>query len=140
MKIYLCWTGKATQSQNIVHVYISDFSSGHFAERVYLKLTFPRFFVVQTKSLFIRCKKILPVLYSFPLLNKQLPGVFSKKVILQNLTKIIGKHLCWSLFSKYNWRAPQSKFIKKRPQHRSFPMKICKNFAEHLRTAASGFT
>ena len=57
---------------------ISDFSSGHFAERVYSKLTFPRFFV-QTKSLLIRCKKILPVLDPLSAFKQAVAGSFLKK-------------------------------------------------------------
>ena len=47
----------------------------------------------------------------------------AKKGILKNFTKFTGKHLCWSLFliKFHPW-----KFIKKRLQHRCFPVKFAK--------------
>ena len=46
--------------------------------------------------------------------------------VLKNFLNFIGKHLCWSLASN---------FIKKRLQHRFFPVKFFRTlfFTEHLR-------
>ena len=44
-----------------------------------------------------------------------------KKGVLKNFANFIGKHLCWSLFL-----IKLLAFIKKRLQHRCFPMKIAK--------------
>ena len=50
--------------------------------------------------------------------------ILFKKAVLKNFTILTGKHLCWRLFSAWN-------FIKKRFQHRCFPL----NIAELLRIA-----
>ena len=63
--------------------------------------------------------------------------VFCKKGVLENFTKFTGKHLCWSLFfNKVAGVRPES-ILKKRLQHRCFPLnlvKFLKNsfFKEHL--------
>ena len=63
--------------------------------------------------------------------------VFCKKGVLENFTKFTGKHLCWSLFfNKVAGLRPES-ILKKRLQHRCFPLnlvKFLKNsfFKEHL--------
>ena len=46
--------------------------------------------------------------------------VFCKKGVLNNFSKFTGKHLCWSLF------LIACNVIKKRLQHRWFPMNIAK--------------
>ena len=45
--------------------------------------------------------------------------------VLKNLTIFTGKHLCWSLFHKVAG-LKASNFIKRRPQHSCFPVKIAK--------------
>ena len=53
--------------------------------------------------------------------QKQPPKVFRKKGVLKNFAIFTRKHLCWSLFSVFGVN-----FIKKRLQHRHFPMNITK--------------
>ena len=57
--------------------------------------------------------------------------VFCKKVVLRNLTKFTGKHLCQSLFffNKVAGQRPAT-LLKKRLLHRCFPV----NFVKILRT------
>ena len=50
-----------------------------------------------------------------------------KKVVLKNFATFVGKHLCWSLFLI---KLQACNFIKKRLQHRDFPV----NIAKFLRT------
>ena len=65
--------------------------------------------------------------------------VFYKKAALKNSPIFTRKHLCWSLFliKLQAW----SNFIKKRLQHRCFPVNIAKlkntYFEEHMGTTAS---
>ena len=61
--------------------------------------------------------------------QEQPPEVFFKKDALKIFTYFTAKHLCWSLFSL--------KCIKKRLQHRCFPVKFEKFCEEHMRTTAS---
>ena len=62
--------------------------------------------------------------------QKQPPECSVKKGILKNLAKFSGKHLCWSLyFNKVAGLRPVT-LLKKRLQHRCFPV----NFAKFLRT------
>ena len=49
-----------------------------------------------------------------------------KKAVLKDLTIITGKHLCWSLFLNKNAGLQSWNFIKKRFQHRCFPVNIAK--------------
>ena len=53
--------------------------------------------------------------------EKQPPEVFSKKSFLKNFTIFTKKHLCWSLFGVFGVN-----FIKKKLQHKYFPVKITK--------------
>ena len=53
--------------------------------------------------------------------QKQPPEVFRKKSILKHFVIFTRKHPCWSLFSVFGVN-----FIKKRLQHRYFPMNITK--------------
>ena len=55
-------------------------------------------------------------------------GVFFKKGVLKNFANFTGKHRCQSLFKKVaGLQACQTcNFIKKRLQHRCFPMKLAK--------------
>ena len=55
-------------------------------------------------------------------------GVFFKKGVLKNFANFTGKHRCQSLFEKVaGLQACQTcNFIKKRLQHRCFPMKLAK--------------
>ena len=62
-----------------------------------------------TKSCFILC------------LQKQLSEVFYKKGVLRNFVKLIGKHLCQSIF--FNKTAG---LVSKRPWHRCFPVNSAK--------------
>ena len=60
--------------------------------------------------------------------------MFFKIGILKNFTNFTGKHLCWSLF----FIKLACNFIKKRLQHRRFPVKSANFFrtaifTEHLR-------
>ena len=55
-------------------------------------------------------------------LSEAATGDVLKKDVLKNFEKSTGKHLCWSLFL--------IKLLKKRLQHRCFPM----NFAKLIRT------
>ena len=52
---------------------------------------------------------------------RKVSDMYYKKVVLKKCTIFTGKHLCWSLFCN---------FIKKRLQHRCFPV----NIAKFLRT------
>ena len=56
--------------------------------------------------------------------------MFFKMGILKNLANFTGKHLCWSLFLIKLQAFQACNFIKKRLQHRCFPMK----FAKFIRT------
>ena len=49
--------------------------------------------------------------------------VFYKKFVRKTFAIFTGKHICWSLFSI----KLQANFIKKRLQHRCFPMNIAKS-------------
>ena len=61
-------------------------------------------------------------------MQKQPPEVFYKKDALSNFAIFTGKHL------------KACNFIKKRLQHKRFPVNIAKNyFEEHLRRAASAY-
>ena len=50
--------------------------------------------------------------------------MFFKIVFLKNFANFTGKHLCWSLF--FNKAAGLQTFIKKRLEHRCFPVKFTK--------------
>ena len=96
------------------------------------------------------CKKIMSWFFfsltpnsgQFPPCNHQIrssrPGVFCKKAFLRNFTKFTGKHLCQSLlFNKVSCLRPAT-LLKKRLQHRCFPVNFAKFlrppfFTEHLR-------
>ena len=61
--------------------------------------------------------------------QKQPPEVFCEKGVLKNFAKLTGEHLCWSLFlNKVSGIRPETS-LKKRLQHRYFPV----NFAKFLR-------
>ena len=53
--------------------------------------------------------------------QKQSPEVFSEKGVPKNFNIVTRKHLWWSLFSVFGVN-----FIKKRLQHRCFPVNITK--------------
>ena len=55
--------------------------------------------------------------------------MFFKIDFLKNVANLIGKHLCWSLFYKFVGLKAYN-FIKKKFQHRCFPVK----FTTYLRT------
>ena len=52
--------------------------------------------------------------------------IFNKKAVLKNFTIFTEKHLCWSLFLNKNAGLQSWNFIKKRLQHRFFPVNIAK--------------
>ena len=52
---------------------------------------------------------------------KQPPEVFRKNGVLKNFAMFTRKDLCWSLFGVF-----EVNFIKKRLQHRYFPVNITK--------------
>ena len=56
--------------------------------------------------------------------------VFYRKGVLRNFAKLIGKHLCQSLFFNKVAGLRPATLLKKRLWHRCFPM----NFAKFLRT------
>ena len=64
--------------------------------------------------------------------------MFFKIGVLKNFAIFTGKHLCWSLFLiQLQAQAQACKFIRKRLQHRCFPVNIAKflktaSFTEHL--------
>ena len=63
-----------------------------------------------------------------------------KKGVLKNFAKFTGKYLCWSLFfNKVEGLRPATS-LKKKLQHRSFPMNLAISFytffTEHLRKTA----
>ena len=65
-----------------------------------------------------------------------------KLTVLKNFTKFTGKHLGWSLFFNKVARLSPATLLKKRLQHRCFPvnsLKILKNtfFIEHVWVTAS---
>ena len=69
-------------------------------------------------------------------------AVVCKKVFLEILQKLIGKHLCQFLFFNKVTSLRPATLLKKRSWHRCFPMSFCeisKNtfFTEHLWTSAS---
>ena len=55
---------------------------------------------------------------------------FLKKVVIENFTKFIGKHLCQSLFFNEVAGLSPATLLKKRRWHRCFPV----NFVKFLRT------
>ena len=61
------------------------------------------------------------------------PEVFCKKGVLRNFAKFIGKHLCQSLFFKNVAGLRLATLLKKRLQHRCFPV----NFVKFLKTPFS---
>ena len=63
-------------------------------------------------------------------LKKQYREVFREKGILKNFTKFTGKHLCWSLFFNIVAGLRPTILLKKRLQHRCFPV----NFVKFSRT------
>ena len=68
--------------------------------------------------------------------------MFFKKGVLKNFVNFSGKHLCWSLFFNIVAGIQTCYFIKKRLQHRCFPVKFAKFlrivfFTEHLLVVAS---
>ena len=72
----------------------------------------------------------------------QPPEVICKNGVLKNFANFTGKHFSWSVvLIKLQAFRQAFKFIKKRLQHRCFPVKFeeFKNtyFKEHLRTTAS---
>ena len=75
-------------------------------------------------------------IYEFLKQQNQPPEVFCKKGVLKNFAIFTGKDLCWSLFYVCGVN-----FIKKKLQHRYFPVNITKylgtpitlrNFSERL--------
>ena len=56
------------------------------------------------------------------------PEVFCNKVVLRNLAKSTGRHLCQSLFFNIVADAKPATLLKKRVWHRCFPV----NFAKFL--------
>ena len=65
----------------------------------------------------------------FKYLQKQPPEVFYKKSCSENVAIFSGKHLRWSLFLT-KLQAHACNFIKKRLQHRCFPVNIAKFLRE----------
>ena len=55
---------------------------------------------------------------------------FLKKVVIENFTKFIGKHLCQSLFFNEVAGLSPATLLKQRRWHRCFPV----NFVKFLRT------
>ena len=55
----------------------------------------------------------------------------SIKKVLKNFAIFIGKQLCWTLFNKFEG-FEAGNFVKKRLQHRCFPMNIAKVVKKHL--------
>ena len=70
----------------------------------------------------------LPTLISF--LRSGRLQMFFKIGVLINFTKFTGKHLCWSLFLSKSPGLEAFNFIKKRLQHRCFPV----NFVKFIKT------
>ena len=63
--------------------------------------------------------------------------ILFKISFLNNFASYIRKHLCWSLFNKFGG-LQACNFVKRRLQHRCFPVKFAKFlrtpfFTEHLR-------
>ena len=56
--------------------------------------------------------------------------MFYKKAAFKNLATFTGKHLCWGVFFNENANLQSCDFIKKRLQHKCFPV----NTAKFLRT------
>ena len=56
------------------------------------------------------------------------PEVFCKEGVLKHFAKFAGKHRCQSLFLNKVSGLKACNFIKKRPQHRCFPVNIVKFF------------
>ena len=77
---------------------------------------------------------IIPLKYQLSIIKKNSERyneiVFYKKVILKNFTMFTEKPLCCSLFLNKNTGLQSWNFIKKRLQHRFFPV----NIARFLRT------
>ena len=65
--------------------------------------------------------------------QKQPPEVFWKKSVLKNFVNFTGKHLCGSLFLINLQAFSPASLLKKRLQHRCFPVK----FVKLLRTPIS---
>ena len=60
-------------------------------------------------------------MYEFFKTAEAVTGVFRKKGVLKNFAIFTRKHLCWSLFDVFGVN-----FIKRRLQHRCFPVNITK--------------
>ena len=63
---------------------------------------------------------------NFDGLQKYKEQVFYKKAALKNLVIFTGKYLSWSLFFNKNAGLQSCNFLKKRLQHRCFPMNVAK--------------
>ena len=82
-------------------------------------------------------KKFLNVLvrwiyfYTFAIFRSNRPEVFCKKGVLRKFAKFTRKHLCQSLFFNKVAGLRSTTLLKKRLQHRFFPL----NFSKFLRTS-----
>ena len=100
---------------------------------------FTRIFDLSIAKFFLLCGLILQyqnitLKYLISIINKiskkYNEQVFYKKTAFKNLATFTGKDLCCSLFFNKNAGLQSCNFIKKRLQHRRFPV----NFATFLRT------
>ena len=99
------------------------------------RLTFSSSLKLKKNTIFIGLGIIIPI----QIYRNSHQRCSVKKVVLRNLTKFTGKHLCQSL--SFNCR-PQANFIKKETLAQVFSCEFCKIskntfFTDHLRTTAS---
>ena len=85
-----------------------------------LSVTWPNFTIVKYNS------KISIIYHQIKISKRYNEQVFNKKAVLKNFAIFTEKHLRWSLFLNKNAGLQSWNFIKKRLQHRFFPVNIAK--------------
>ena len=86
----------------------------------FLSVTWTNFTIVKYNS------KISIIYHQIKILKRYNEQVFNKKAALKNFAIFTEKHLRWSLFLNKNVGLQSWNFIKKRLQHRFFPVNIAK--------------
>ena len=89
------------------------------------KLVYFLFIIWISYATLIFCDILLDTLF-VGVFRSSHPEVFYKKGVIKNLAKFTGKHLCWSIFFKKVSGHSPATLLKKRLQHRCFPMSFAK--------------
>ena len=71
--------------------------------------------------------------------QKQPPEMFYKKGNLKYFTKLMGKHLCWSLILNKVAGLKPAALLKKRLQHKCFPVNVAKFLRTPFYRTPSGY-